>query len=555
MAYQNFYATKLQNAVGSSDTTITVQTPPTAASGRLVLEPRNAQTREIVSYTGVSGNDLTGVTRGLYGTSAQPHSSGALLEMNLLAQDIQDVYDAFGTLVANNNNGWVSLATTPTLSATNGNRSFDIAIPGDKTALLSKGMRLKIPRTTTAPTQSADFNGTSQYASKTSPSGITFTDDFTCEAWIWLDSISGTGGANAILARRNTSGWQFRIADNTGQVQLFGFSATGYRAVVSNASVPFGRWVHIAATLNMSANTGDIYMDGVQVSSTMNNSGTPTSLVQAGDLAIGLESASVRYFDGKVADARLWSTIRTQSEIRDNMNKQLTGSESGLVGYWKLNGNFNDSTSNANNLSASGGATATYAANPFNANAYAIVMSDPVYSAPNTTMTVQCPTGYPIPNETLGTISYATVEAPYGFPLGRYLWELTMLQIGTGSSVSNSAGTYVPSGYSLVVPTGEWQLSFSGTAAWNGSSTSYAFNLATLSTSTSSNTLPDMATMGSAGSLAVTAWRDYLTNTTSVVNTTAQTYYWLITNHRAGNVSLATEDGSANKILALPAGL
>jgi hypothetical protein len=90
MGYQNFFATKLYTDIGASDTTITLETPPTVTSGRLTLEARNSSKREIISYTGVSGNQITGVTRGVGGTSASIHTKNALVEMNVTAEDLAD---------------------------------------------------------------------------------------------------------------------------------------------------------------------------------------------------------------------------------------------------------------------------------------------------------------------------------------------------------------------------------------------------------------------------------------------------------------------------------
>ena len=50
----------------------------------------------------------------------------------------------------------------------------------------------------------------------------------------------------------------------------------------------------------------------------------------------------------------MWSDIRTASEIADNAGVELTGSEGNLVGYWKLNNDYTDETSNGNDLTASG---------------------------------------------------------------------------------------------------------------------------------------------------------------------------------------------------------
>lgn len=41
-------------------------------------------------------------------------------------------------------------------------------------------------------------------------------------------------------------------------------------------------------------------------------------------------------FLGKMDEIRIWDDVRTPAEIQDNMHSELTGSESGLVGYWKF---------------------------------------------------------------------------------------------------------------------------------------------------------------------------------------------------------------------------
>ena len=89
MGYQNFFATRLFTDIGAADTTITLENPPTPTEGYLVLEARNTSKREIISYTGVSGNDITGVARGVGGTSATDHTKNSLVEMNVVAEDLE----------------------------------------------------------------------------------------------------------------------------------------------------------------------------------------------------------------------------------------------------------------------------------------------------------------------------------------------------------------------------------------------------------------------------------------------------------------------------------
>ena len=41
-------------------------------------------------------------------------------------------------------------------------------------------------------------------------------------------------------------------------------------------------------------------------------------------------------FEGVISEVRVWNTARTQTEIQDNMNTVLTGTETGLVAYYKF---------------------------------------------------------------------------------------------------------------------------------------------------------------------------------------------------------------------------
>src|SRR5688572_21326189 len=79
--------------------------------------------------------------------------------------------------------GWIAAGETWAYGANAGNKEFTITITGDKTAKYSPGMRVRLARSVTPPTQCTDLEASStQYANDTSVSGIVFTDDFTIEA-------------------------------------------------------------------------------------------------------------------------------------------------------------------------------------------------------------------------------------------------------------------------------------------------------------------------------------------------------------------------------------
>ena len=475
MAFQNFFAAKLYTDIGAGDTTIILDTAPTATSGRMVLEARNPTQREIIKYTGVSGNQLTGVTRGVGGTTAKSHLKNALIEQNLTAEDIQDIYDAFASFSASNTN-WFQAVTTVTNVVNNGNRSYTITTNSDLTNILSPGMRLRTTRTVAAPTQCSSLNGTNQYWVKTSPNKLSFTDDFVVSVWVKITSYANGG----IVSRFNgSSGWVLQL-DGNGRPMLGGYNggAVNSCVVVSLTALPLNRWVHVAAQLDMSAGTSSattcyVMIDGVDVPVTVTRSGTnPTSLVQAGNLEIGSWNASM-FFPGKIAQVAIFNAKVAQATMRSYISQGLSGSETSLDCAYSFNGVATDlNATTPNDLTAMNSATATNADSPFGGQAngtisstldYGIVQS--VSFSTSTTLVVQVAEGCTIP--TIGgltLLSYSSARAPYLFPAQANKWRLEVIvgkalgSPGSSSGTTYTFGTAGTGGFNLNVPIGAWKL-------------------------------------------------------------------------------------------------
>lgn len=82
----NALSARLDGSLTASASTITLDSiSGLVAPGVLVIDRTDGTNdtpakREYISFTGISGTDLTGVTRGLAGSTAQSHSSGAIVE-------------------------------------------------------------------------------------------------------------------------------------------------------------------------------------------------------------------------------------------------------------------------------------------------------------------------------------------------------------------------------------------------------------------------------------------------------------------------------------------
>jgi hypothetical protein len=140
------------------------------------------------------------------------------------------------------------------------------------------------------------------------------------------------------------------------------------------------------------------------------------------------------------------------------MHQQLVGNESNLVGYWKLNGDFTDSTSNANTLTAQASATATTVDNSMNSTEFGIITK-----VTSTQITVFTGTDYGIPNMTLSNPYYSTYRAPFGFPNDRGRWRIQCISATGATSVGAFNQWFNNSSQRLTVPIGKWEIGYNGT--------------------------------------------------------------------------------------------
>jgi hypothetical protein len=430
---------------------------------------------------------------------------------------------------------WTVLPITPTVVSNNGQKEHLIRYAGvDYTSSIGVGSKLRILRTGTTPTTSMAFvAASSQYAIKTSPVGMAQTDDITAEALIYLDSYAD-GTIEAKIDSGSANGWRFSVNAN-GQVAIVGLNAgaSNYRQVPSYQSVPLGKWVHVAASLDMSSwtsATNKVWIDGVDVPAALNQSGTnPTSFVSAGDFAIGRTGAAASgYFNGKSVNARLWSEIRTTAQIRDNMGMETpAGSLTNLKAHFKGNGSWSDSSTNANHLTAVGGAVNNFASHPYSAIEYAIATKVAYDSGNNRTdVTIFTGSGC-LPNETLGASSYSSARAPFGFPADKTKWRVQSLMNVQQSQSSVATNVwYNIAGFSLIVPTGAWQADYRLATIITGSSVGYLGAIATLSSANNSET-NRYATASGSVSAAATNQQDSEVQASTPLSLSAQAANYL----------------------------
>jgi hypothetical protein len=114
----NYVSTTLNGAITDSAATITLNsTANLQAPGYVVIDRVDSNgnstpnAREVVAYTGVSGNDLTGCSRGADGSTNRAHSNGAIVE----TMPTVGMWNSLSTIVASglDSNGYLRAIASP----------------------------------------------------------------------------------------------------------------------------------------------------------------------------------------------------------------------------------------------------------------------------------------------------------------------------------------------------------------------------------------------------------------------------------------------------------
>ena len=438
---------------------------------------------------------------------------------------------------------WNVLPVIPTVISNNGQKEHVIRYTGvDYTPTIGVGAKLRIPRTGVTPTTSMNFvAASSQYAQKASPTGLIYTTTYSMETMVNLTSYPA---ANMGLIGRydGTNGAVLHVVATTGQLAL---NAGGATFQTSYQSIPLNKDVHVAGTF--ASGTFVLYIDGVAVPSY--KTGSATSITQAGNLQLGAYN-STAFLDGRLSNARIWSTTRTAAEIRDNANKETPTSTTGLVAHFKGNSSWNDTSTNANHLTAVGGAVNNFAAHPYSAVEYAI-STKVQYTGGNTDVTIFTGNGC-LPQETLGATSYSGLGRPFGFPASRTKWVVkstfkTQQSLGSGTS----GVWYHGGGVRLTIPSGEWDVAYKAPGQITSGSTNYVGVNMTFSNTNSTELNADFTTVGAViGAANTEVTSTHVINDTPLIVPTLAEYFLNAKVGITGNIAYFNGAGGAIVITA-----
>lgn len=189
---------------------------------------------------------------------------------------------------------------------------------------------------------------------------LSITGDITIEAWVKFTSLEAN--ATPVHKHNGDDGGYYLIAASSGtklQCHIEASNGTDVIDITStNAIFSTDTWYHVAVSVDVSASTGTMYLNGSSISAGVTGSATSIG-TNTNNFTIGGANVGVLLMNGLVDEVRIWDDIRTAQEISDNYDKVLDnpGSEANLQGYWQMEDDLTDSSSNGYTLTNNNSAT------------------------------------------------------------------------------------------------------------------------------------------------------------------------------------------------------
>lgn len=200
------------------------------------------------------------------------------------------------------------------------------------------------------PGAALNFDGINDFVSAPDAGNLDLGYNLTLEAWVKPESFSAY---NMIIDKRDLAdaSANYGLTLNYGKPMFYFWNGGNLSFHIATNAIALNTLTHLAATYDGAKVR--IFVNGTQVYA-QTETDVPPSNNQP--LSIGRNQVTLQYFDGSIDEVRIWNTVRSCEEIRQLRNCEMTGSETGLVAYYKFNqGLANEDNSTVTTLTDAAG--------------------------------------------------------------------------------------------------------------------------------------------------------------------------------------------------------
>nr|VFK77796.1 MAG: Concanavalin A-like lectin/glucanases superfamily protein [Candidatus Kentron sp. SD] len=143
----------------------------------------------------------------------------------------------------------------------------------------------------------------------------------------WVKNGDTAGNSYFVYQGNNSRNKGLHIGFRSGRTPTLGFYGNDLNGVESYTDE---QWRHFACTYDHTSRTQTLYVDGERIGQRT----APAHYSGTGNFYLG--GADRFRFTGSLDEARLWSKVLGQQEIRDRKDRRLSGEEADLIAYWPM---------------------------------------------------------------------------------------------------------------------------------------------------------------------------------------------------------------------------
>jgi hypothetical protein len=198
--------------------------------------------------------------------------------------------------------------------------------------------------------QAINFStGSFSYINVPHSPAYTLSTNSTIEAWIYPTSYTGL-----MIIYNKENSYEAEINLNGTLEWAYYNTSPGWAWINTGYTVPLNTWTHVAFVYDYTNSQFRTYINGIlihtyTISGTVSDPGNP--------LRIGNRSSNSPFY-GRIDNVRIWNVARIASEIANSLYLEYpTGSTTGLVALYPLNGNANATVGTNGSLVNAGGAS------------------------------------------------------------------------------------------------------------------------------------------------------------------------------------------------------
>lgn len=162
---------------------------------------------------------------------------------------------------------------------------------------------------------------------------VDYSQGITVEAWVWFDKYNNYSRIVELAVGQAADNIVFCNNGTSSTLRLAVFRGASAMNLDASGALDTGKWNHFAFTIDATG-AAKIYKNGALVASGALQ--LPANVSRKMNYVGRSNWASDGFFNGRIAEVRLWNKARSAAEILATMGNRLSGAESGMVGYWSF---------------------------------------------------------------------------------------------------------------------------------------------------------------------------------------------------------------------------